>query len=405
MKIYHSKDALQLSANSGGAWFFFIILYLVIDYGRPQDLFPFLNFIRPGMLVTLVLIMFLIHHIHTGVFQGNNKQITMMWLFIALLTAFIPYAVHTHRAYTTTRNMISLMPFILSTVICIKSVSRLKKMLLIYVCLMIYIAAFALLHHGIGSGNYFQDENDVALFINMWIPFCYFLFLSEKKATKVFHGIGLAIGVAAVVASDSRGGFVGLVTVFFVIWLFSPKKIFSLGIVALVWTLVFLFAGDEYRATIATIAKTEDGTSLERIQSWKAGWNMFLQNPLGVGGNNFGVRFPEYQPAEMPRNMWGREAHSLWFTLLSELGVFGVLIYFKLLYCNVRDSFLIKAISDAHMDENSHYFSSVSRAFIASLAGFFSSGSFISVLYYPHYWYLTALVVATKMVAEGRRHS
>jgi uncharacterized membrane protein len=76
-----------------------------------------------------------------------------------------------------------------------------------------------------GPGNYFQDENDVALYINIWLPFCFYLLLIEKKKFhRLIYLTGLLSGLLAIVISFSRGGFVGLVAVGIVIWSFSKKK-------------------------------------------------------------------------------------------------------------------------------------------------------------------------------------
>ena len=127
---------------------------------------------------------------------------------------------------------------------------------------------------------------------------------------------------------------------------------------------------------------------------------MFIDNPLGVGGNNFQVRFPEYQSKIFKRGMWGRVAHSLWFTLISELGIFGILIFFMLLYYNVRDIIFLK---NFRLDnrEDLKYLNVLSLATFASFAGYFASGTFLSVLYYPHYWYLTAILVASVKIAKN----
>jgi hypothetical protein len=134
--------------------------------------------------------------------------------------------------------------------------------------------------------------------------------------------------------------------------------------------------------------------------SWKAGWDMFLDNPLGVGGNNFPMRFPEYQSKEFKKNMWGRAAHSLWFTLIPELGVFGILIYLLLLRYNLKDVLLLKNVNNKE-DADLRYIYLIAISTLASLAGFFASATFLSVLYYPHYWYVTALIVATKRIAAN----
>ena len=150
---------------------------------------------------------------------------------------------------------------------------------------------------------------------------------------------------------------------------------------------------------MSTATDAEDGTGRARVESWGAGWRMFLDNPLGVGGNNFQVRFPEYQTDYFKRGMWGRVAHSLWFTLLPELGIPGVLVYGLLLFFNLRDSVRLRAIGRTIGGDDGALVAALGSAFLASFAGFFASGTFLSVLYYPHYWYLTGFIVATYSVA------
>jgi len=45
--------------------------------------------------------------------------------------------------------------------------------------------------------------------------------------------------------------------------------------------------------------------------------------------------------------------------------------------------------------EDAKFFTNLSTAFMASFAGFFVSATFLSVLYYSHFWFLTAFVIAT----------
>jgi putative inorganic carbon (hco3(-)) transporter len=46
------------------------------------------------------------------------------------------------------------------------------------------------------------------------------------------------------------------------------------------------------------------------------------------------------------------------------------------------------------------YLNYVGRAFIASLVSFFVSATFLSVLYYAHYWYMTGFIVAAVNIAN-----
>ena len=198
----------------------------------------------------------------------------------------------------------------------------------------------------------------------------------------------------SVVVSFSRGGFVGLVAVFFVVWLLSKNKIISLVLVAVISLGLYFYAGQDYIQEMSTVTDTEDSTADARLKSWASAWDMFIDNPLGVGGNNFQVRFPEYQQDRFSRGMYGRVAHSLWFTLIPELGIIGIILYFRLLKYNINDISKLKKLSGGD-SQDEKYLHAMSISFIASMAGYFASGSFISVLYYPHYWYLTAVIVAS----------
>ncbi len=396
---YRTKgEQNSVTRENYSKWFFFILLYIFIDYGRPQDLLP-IGFLRPGMLSILILTGFLISS--GNIRAADSKQTRYILVFTCLLAAYIPFARNNFFAYQTTKTMVLYLPFILSTIIVVNSLVRLKKLVDFIIMTMVYVTIYCLTHGGKGSGNYFTDENDLSLYINTVLPFCYFFFLYEKnRKKKIAYALALALGIFGVVKSFSRGGFLGLIFMIAIAWLVSPKKIVSLLIICMLGFSAYMYGGERYKAEMATSTDAEHGTGKARIESWKAAWRMALDYPLGVGGNNFQVRFPEYQTDYFSRGMWGRVAHSLWFTLLPELGVVGVYIYLSLLFYNLKDIFLLKNLKkNTEGGPNAEYFYYFSLAFLASFAGFFVSASFLSVLYYPHYWYLTAILVAGKRVA------
>jgi len=379
-------------------WFLITLLYLILDYSRIYGVFH-IGFLRPLMITILILSYFL--------FAGNkyylarSYQTTWLWLFVALLFAYVPFAVNNHYAYVVFMAQFLYMPFILSVIVCVRSLERLKKLIFICICLEIYIALYAITHAGYGPGNYFDDENDLALYINMWLPFCYFLFWAEDRfIIRLIYLTGLVVGLFSIVVSFSRGGFVGLLAVCGTVWLFSRRKVLAVVLLFLSAGIIFYYVNDNYWTEMSTITNTESGTSRGRMENWKSAWRMFLDHPLGVGGGNFSVRFSEYQTDYFQRVMWGKAAHSLWFTLLAELGIFGVLIFFRLLYLNLKDIFILCNIDYNYSDDGRKYLNYLGKSFIASFAGYFVSGTFLSVLYYAHYWYLTSIIVAASQVAR-----
>ena len=391
-------------------WFAFIIVFIIIDYGRPQELIKIFAIIRPALLTTIILA-FLVRNF--GLINFKITQLRLIWFFIFLLTALVPFAVNHGIAFKTVTNFLIIMPFIHSCCACINTIDRFKRLMNTSIFLMAYQAIWAILHSGRGSAGIFFDENDLALYINAWLPFCFAMVLASKGLFKrIFFGTLTLIGVGAIVMTFSRGGFLGLIAMFAVFWLFSPKKLVTLGI-AIIGVVVVMYVASlsssgkikhqkkgSFFTEMDFSSQADNGTGKERIESWKSGWNMFKANPFGVGANNYPVRFPEYQTDYFKRSMWGRVAHSLWFTLIPETGIIGIIIYLSLIAVNVRDIFKIKKYSKLLDDENGPYVRSMSVAFLASLAGFFTSATFLAVLYYPHFWYLSGYIVALKLITE-----
>ncbi len=376
-------------------WFVFTVLFLLIDYGRLQDLIPVFGKIRPALIITLILVYFILRNLQYAK-TLKSKQLRYIWFFILLLFLHIPFARNNSLAFGTTQTMILYMPFIISLIAILNTTNDLRKLFFYLMIFVVFQALYSIFHGGKGTGGQFYDENDLSLFINTWLPFCFVFMLDSKDLMKkIFFAASLLIGIGANVISFSRGGFLGMIAMFIVFWLASTKKLLTLGVVIVIMGGVFVFAGDKYKTEMSTSMETSSGTGRERIESWKSAWHMFLHNPMGVGGNNFQVRFPDYQTPYFKRGMWGRVAHSLWFTLIPELGILGIYVYGRLLLKNLADVRFIKKNAKILAKDDAKLFSNLSTALYASLAGFFVSASFLSVLYYSHYWFLTAFIIVT----------
>ncbi len=381
-------------------WFFVVILYLIVDYVRIQEVLPFLGPLRPGA-ITIVLLAACVAF--SGQFYLSwNRQTRLIWAFILLLFILVPFASNNYFALTTGWGMLKFMPFILSVVILVDSIERLRRLLVINVIIMAYISFYGITHAGVGSGGWFEDQNDISLYINMMLPFVAHLYYHERIKIKKLLYIGVfVLGIATIIVSFSRGGLVGLMAVVAVAWLTSRHKIRIFAIICLAAFAFFTYTSQEYKTEMSTMTDTKSGTIYGRIITWGVAWDMFLDHPLGVGGSNFPARFEEYQTKEFSRGMWGVVAHSLWFTLIPELGIPGIIIYFMLLWINFKELLrLIRLKYEGNPDLL--YIHTLSLAFMASAAGFFATATGLSVLYYPHFWYLTAMFVATKKVADAK---
>lgn len=401
---------VRSAATSFG--FVVTMIYFFFEYGRPQDHISLLGALRPG-LILIALLTILLASNWSRLRVAASIQTSRMLALLVLLAIHVPFAVNNGRAYQTTQAFLLFVILFVSVIVYVDTLERLRLFLKYWILLMCYIAVNGIFGGGSAGSSFLTDENDFALLMNMMLPFSVFLFFYEKqKLTKIFYLLASLLCIASIVASFSRGGFIGLVVVALVVWLTSTRKVLLLS-VGVILTVIILnlqithpgttVAGATYWEEMTTITddSTKDYNKDSRVELWKSGWDMFLDYPLGVGPQNYPVRLPEYQTEYFSeRSMWGKAAHSLWFTLLPELGIPGTLLYLSLLLANIRDiRYLKKKPADGRDIDRLAYF--LSLAFATSLAGFLASGTFLSVLYYPHYWYLAAMIVTTKKIVDA----
>ncbi|MEP7152467.1 MAG: hypothetical protein ABI856_12215, partial [Nitrospira sp.] len=139
------------------------------------------------------------------------------------------------------------------------------------------------------------------------------------------------------------------------------------------------------------------------------GWEMFLANPVfGVGQGNFPWTIGEYMGGRtwQTKSLAGRQAHSLYFTLLPELGLVGVMLFGAMIYFNYRDTriqqFTPRTLRGSKVgfrggtDRQLSLATLHGNAILGGMIGYLATSTFISTLYYPTFWIMMALAVALR---------
>jgi probable O-glycosylation ligase (exosortase A-associated) len=382
--------------------------YLIVQYVRPQDTFPVLGLIRPGLICVVVLAIFSLTRLDSDVFK--DRSVRLFIAFVGLCWFGVFHAVNTYHAYQSATVMTAyLVAAVIPMALIIRSESQLRNLAFFWVAAHCYLAVYGLLHNGRGPGSFLGDENDLALALNAALPYA-FLLRRDPNFSRFKRLAFLMIAVvitAGVVATNSRGGFVGLaVTTAALVW-FSKERVRNALLIFVGATCFYFVIPDDYRAEIQSISDTQDQTRTGRIYHWNRAWEMFLDNPIvGVGPNNYPWRVVEYELQSDDydpggRLHGGRVAHSLYFTLLPEHGAVGTAIFFLILWEIVkklkRVSSRRKSGTDARHETVAELFS---RATLVSLIAFLTTGVFISVLYYPVYWYIIGFAFCASLVDD-----
>ncbi len=234
------------------------------------------------------------------------------------------------------------------------------------------------------------------------LPFAIYLFRQARSMpARLFWGGGTVVILVTIIFTFSRGGFVGL-AMMMLSWVMTTKnKAKAMGTLAMAGALVIAVAPAEYWARLESIKETDSGTAQLRRNNWSAARRMFYDSPIwGVGGNNFGVLLPDYAveySEERKPTRWGRATHSMYFQLLADFGLLGVLLICYVLLLNFRD--LRQVISLSRSGRCPPSIGQLAGFLQVSWVGFLVPAAFLSVLGYPHLYYLTALTVVVHRLA------
>ena len=402
--------------------FSLLLILLVFNSFRPDRLMPGGSFLL--YFPTAILFVLLILWLRTPRKILSNPQTKLFFAFVVLMALDVPLARNPSRAFAqfTSILLYALIPYVVMVQF-VDTSSKVEKYIRLFLILSLYFGFLGIIKKAKIALPVLADENDFALFMNILIPVGFFL--GQEATTlkkKMFYYSTLIIFVLANVSSFSRGGLTGLVAVGLFLFYKSRRKLFSLLLFVFLIACIFSFAPQRYWDKIDTIwtQGAQEGTGRERIESWKAGWRMFLDNPiLGVGPKNFGMWLPDYYiqyASKRPANMWGRVAHSLYFTLIPETGIVGTLLFAAMVWKNYKNYAYIVGLEKRKeglfkkylLDEKTadlvrleiRKLNYLSLGYWGALIAFMTTGAFISVLWYGYFWMLTSFFVMTANAAR-----
>jgi len=218
-----------------------------------------------------------------------------------------------------------------------------------------------------------NDPNEVALVIAAGAIALVLAFMRRNRES-LFRVVGaLAIGVciAAVMMTQSRGGQVAMLLVFFVylvrrygVWAFVPAALLAMPL---------LLLGGRSDASA-------DQSTQERYEAWASGLDMFHKSPIfGVGAG----QFVEHHYLT---------AHNSFVLALAEMGFLGLVLFVAIIYVSVKS--LIVGIRSLHAMPGAEVAQVWGMALLGSLLATIFSISTLSFAYKSVLWILFALVGA-----------
>ena len=382
-----------------------LLLYFALEYIRPGFYFPFLNVLHLNAVVPLAVFAgsLLSNRVKSSEVLGSPSAKWIMFLLVLLILS----------GFTSDVKIYALNVFERVIGFCI-IFFVIKKEVYDYAKIKGVLAALVIIHlivgilnqdmfsgdgqrHYIASGTFLGDGNDFALSVNIAIPFCVFLMLESKEIIKkLFYGVGLAVLVVSVVVTQSRGGVIGLACVGLYFWFRNDRKVLGAIGLTLVAALALSFAPPQLSDRLSKLTDDElDGSAEGRRLAWESAVRMAVDNPiLGVGAGHFPVKFgTDYRPPGVGKSdMPWLTAHSSYFLILGELGIPGITFFAAIIIINLRAGERLLREMRAHHSGQARSNQRLLVALNASMIGFAVSGMFLSACYYPHLYFLAALL-------------
>jgi putative inorganic carbon (HCO3(-)) transporter len=243
------------------------------------------------------------------------------------------------------------------------------------------------------------DPNDLSLVLLFPLSFAGAIAVQRIGVLSALLGIvGASLIAAAIIATQSRGGLLGIVVVSGIIGarlVNSKITLFVIG--GLAALVLFAAAGISDRSSGGAGESGIDESSMGRIYAWGAAIHMATARPLtGVGINNFVSNYYAYSEHWDGHN---HAVHSTWFGVLAETGFPGLISFIVMIVMMVSTSIKSNRIlAAAHSAASTR---AAALATLAGIAGFCMSGTFLTQGFTWPIYILLAMTAAVGRFAQN----
>jgi O-antigen ligase len=268
-------------------------------------------------------------------------------------------------------------------------------------------------------GGIFGNPNDLAMNMVTFLPAAAVLALTKRipASRRMVAGLAAMFMLATIVFTKSRGGFLGLATALLMFILLGRKVRPGVGTIAIVVVLCGMpFAPASFWDRVSSIVddrKDQQEFTGSREARWtvmKEGIRTFAEHPFtGIGAG----QFPNYNPPGR-KEAW-RETHNAPIQAAAETGLLGFAAFmFLVLRAGMgaratrrlveppRTRRAPDLLRNVMSDDDRYIMRAHTVAMTAGFFGWFVCSLFASVAYNWTFYYLLALIVASREMVLAR---
>jgi len=396
--------------------FLVILGFIIFSFFRIHEAYPALYSLRiPQMLAIGSMLIIFWHLIITKKIEMFwSRELSAFFTFFGLVTIGLLFSSNRDVAINAwSGNYVKIAVMVLAIVWLTREAKDFSLATRVFVFSGIAIGHIALLnkYNNIGLvegtrvtisrdiGSMLGDPNDLALVLLFPASFSLALLFVPglNKFDRILGLVGFLVVLSAIIATQSRGGLLGIISVlgfFFLLKIRSKIVLLSLAIMGILF--LFAVAGISDRASGGAVEQGVDESAMGRVYAWGAAVKMALHNPItGVGIDNFFVNYFFYSDHWDGKN---HAVHSTWFGVLAETGFVGLIVF---VYFVIRISKTAFRSNQLLADPSCKIMTTqpsvnvMAKATTAGLVGFVVSGTFLTQGFTWPIYILLALIIAT----------
>lgn len=377
----------------------FVFTFLV--YFRPYELFPSLGWLSKSAFLVALITLAVFIPTQLGLENRITARPREVKLALALLITgllSIPFALEPVRAFQSYIEFLKVIVIFVVMVNVVRTEKRLRRLIILVLFASCVLSVGALNDYAHGNlvlqgrriagliGGLFSNPNDLALHLVTMIPISLTLMLASRELLKkiLYLGCSLLL-VAGMIATFSRGGFLGFVCVIgFLAWKLARRNRLIFGAVGLTLILTAVtFAPSTYRSRLAT---TNDASAIARTDDLKRSILVALRHPVfGVGMDNY-ILYSNTNKA----------THNAYTQVAAEMGFAALLLYFGFLVVPFNRLRAIEHANGTVKRKPPVYYLAIGLQ--ASLVSYMTVSFFASVAYLWYAYYLVAYSVCLRRV-------
>lgn len=409
---YPPRYTLALWITLGSLIFIFkkpfvgVCFFYVLALARPQDIFWGLKDLRLSLMVAgVTLLSWVWERVKRSdwkiVITGQNILILCLCgqMVLSYLFAIVPEISKPHLIDFSKRFL-----FVFLTINTVKSFASYRSLCWVILGTVGILGLRGTYHYCILGYSFISfggvesalDNNDFGLVLVMAFPFAYYMMFTERIRWKqLLSGIFIVGLLIAIMATFSRGAFLGLMVVCAGILLRAKKKLRALMLGSIFGLGVLVSLPADYYTEINSInTYEEDKSSMDRLHAWRAGWEMIKDYPyVGLGLGHFDYFSAKYMKRFLPAGERNMAAHNTYVELTAETGIPALILFLALLGFSLWD---LKRIRDIAPRRSPliHF----SYMLELSIWGYMVCGFFLSSQGSEFIYILMAMAVALKGV-------